>query len=133
MKTDEIPQDESALKDFTKEVCYAKNDKGAYETVLSQGWNVKKEALDAAWDDIENQKKEAFDLVTIGKKSPIYFFMVKNLMEISILSQYTGFWKLTIKRHFKPNVFKKLSDNKLANYAKVFNISVSELKNPKFG
>jgi hypothetical protein len=133
MKTDEIPQDESALKDFTKEVCYAKNDKGTYETVLSQGWNVKKEALDAAWEDIESQKKEAFQLFKNGEKSPVYFYMVKNLMELGILAQYSGFWKITVKRHFKPAVFAKLSDSKLKKYAEVFNISISELKSPTFG
>lgn len=130
MKTDEIPQDESALKNFTKEVCYAKNEKGEYETVLSKGWNVKKEALDAAWEDIESQKKEAFDLFKKGEKSPVYFYMIKNLMELSILAQYLGFWKLTVKRHFKPSVFAKLSDAKLTKYAKVFNVSISDLKSP---
>jgi hypothetical protein len=51
-------------------------------------------------------------------------------MDISILSSYTGFWKWTVKRHLKPSVFKKLSDQKLQKYAEIFEISIDELKNP---
>ena len=55
--------------------------------------------------------------------------MINQLMDLQILSQYTGFWKMTIKRHFKPSVFKKLSDSKLNDYAKVFKVTTSALKN----
>lgn len=131
MKTSEIPQDESALKNFTDEVCYAKNADGKYETVLSKGWKIKKEALDAAWDDIEQQKKEALQMLKENKVSPTYYFMINNLMDISLLSQYTGFWKFQIKRHFKPAIFNKLSEKKLSKYAAVFKISIEELKSFK--
>jgi len=68
-------------------------------------------------------------LVKTGDKSPIYLLMFINRMDLSILSSYTGYWKLCIKRHFKPKVFKTLSDKKLKKYADAFNIGVEELKN----
>jgi hypothetical protein len=49
-------------------------------------------------------------------------------MDISILSDYTGFWKWQIKRHLKPDVFNRLSDKKLQKYAEAFNIKVEDLK-----
>ena len=49
-------------------------------------------------------------------------------MDLTLLSGYTGFWKWTIKRHFKPSVFKKLNDKKLFNYSKAFEITIDELK-----
>jgi hypothetical protein len=52
-------------------------------------------------------------------------------MDISLLSDYTGFWQWQIKRHLKPDVFKNLSDKKLQRYAEVFNVSVDDLKNMK--
>ena len=64
-----------------------------------------------------------------GEISPIFYFMEKKLMDLTLLSSYTGFWKWTIKRHFKPSVFKNLNDTKLATYAKAFDMSVEELKN----
>lgn len=131
MKTDEIPQDESALKNFTKEVCYAKNSDGNYETVLSKGWDVKRDALDAAWDDIEIQKEEAIIAFNEKTKSALYFHMLNNLMDTTLLAQYTGYWKFTVNRHMKPSVFNKLKDSKLAVYANLFKISIQELKEIK--
>lgn len=128
MEKDKLPQDKSALKDFTREVNYVKDEGGKYEKALSTGWNVKAEALSEAWKEINRRIKEAGEAVQSGEKSPVVFFMEVNLMDLPTLAGYTGFWKWTIKRHFKPNVFKKLSDKKLGRYASAFKISIEELK-----
>jgi hypothetical protein len=129
MKKEDLPQDASALVGVTREVCYVKGSDGKYTSDLSTGWDVKKQALDNAWDDIKERVAEAATQVKNGEISPIFYFMEVKLMDITLLSGYTGFWKWTIKRHFKPSVFKNLSDAKLATYAKAFDISVEELKN----
>ncbi len=129
MKKEDVPQDPSALVGVTRDVCYVKDKDGKYTTDLSIGWDVKKQALDNAWDDIKERVAEAATQVKNGEISPIFYFMEVKLMDITLLSGYTGFWKWTIKRHFKPSVFKNLSDTKLATYAKAFDISVEELKN----
>ncbi len=131
MKKSEIPQDESALKGWTREVCYAKNEKGKYERGLSTGWSVKKAALDGAWDEANRKVEEALELVRSGKASPIYYFMELKLMDPGVLAHYTGFWKWRVKRHFHPLRFKKLSDRVLQKYADVFEMSVEQLKNFK--
>ena len=129
MKKQDLPQDKSALDNFTSEVCYVKNEAGNYETDLSTGWEAKKVALDNAWDDINDRIKEAQQNVRAGISSPIAFFMEEKLMDFTVLSGYTGFWKWQIKRHLKPAVFQKLSTKKLEKYATAFELSVSELKN----
>ncbi|MDF2448970.1 MAG: hypothetical protein K0R26_1474 [Bacteroidota bacterium] len=129
MKKEELPQDHSALSGVTREVCYVKDANGKYVSDLSTGWEVKKQALDNAWDDIKERVEEASLKVRNGEVSPVFYFMELKLMDLSVLSGYTGFWKWTIKRHFKPSVFKTLSDSKLKIYAKVFDISIEELKN----
>jgi hypothetical protein len=129
MKKQDLPQDKSALDNFTREICYVKNEAGNYETDLSTGWEAKKVALDNAWDDINDRIKEAQQNVRAGISSPIAFFMEEKLMDFTVLSGYTGFWKWQIKRHLKPAVFQKLSTKKLEKYATAFEISVSELKN----
>jgi len=131
MKKEDIPQDKSALENFTREVCYVKNNNGTYITGLSIGWDIKNDALDNAWDEVNRRIEDARNTVKEGRKSPIFFFMELNLMSISILSGYTGFRKLSVKRHIKPGVFNKLSDNKLNIYARTFDISIDELKNFK--
>jgi len=131
MKKEDIPQDKSALDNFTRELYYVKNKHNKYETGLSTGWDIKKEALDNAWDEVNLRIEDAKKAVKEGRKSPIYYFMELNLMTISILSGYTGFRKFSVKRHIKPNIFNKLSDKKLSIYASNFNISIDELKNYK--
>ena len=131
MKKEELSQDNSALARYTKEVCYVKNEDGQYETALSTGWDVKIEALNSAWDEVNRRIEEARLDVAEGRKSPIFYFMEKKLMEPAILAAYTEFWTITVKRHFKPTVFKKLSQSRLEKYAEVFEISVSELINFK--
>ncbi len=129
MKKEDVPQDPSALVGVTRDVCYVKDKDGKYTTDLSIGWDVKKQALDNAWDDINERVAEAALKVKNGEISPVYYFMEKKLMDLTLLSSYTGFWKWTIKRHFKPDVFKQLSESRLQTYAKAFDISIEELKN----
>jgi hypothetical protein len=128
MKKENIPQDRSALAKLTKELSYATDESGNYITALSNGWEVKAEALDIAWDDIKHRIAEAKARVDRKEASPVLFFMELRLMDIGIIAGYTGFWKWQIKRHMKPSVFEKLSDKKLQRYADTFNVSLTELK-----
>ncbi len=131
MKKKDLPQDKSALENFTREVHYVKNEDNKYDTALSEGWEVKKQALDNAWEDFNEKTEAARKAVAAGTKSPIFYFMEKSVMDVSILAAYSGQWKITVKKHFKPAVFKKLSEEKLNKYAEIFDITVDELKNFK--
>ena len=131
MDKKDLPQHKSALEGYTKEVCYIKNSEGKYEAALSSGWDIKKVALDNAWSDIQEQVEQAKKEVLNGDKSPIHYFFVLQLMDFQVLSGYTGFWKFSIKKHMTAKGFKKLSDKKLAKYAKAFDVSIDDLKNFK--
>lgn len=128
MKQEDIPQDKGALSKLTREVVYAVDQTGSYTTSLSKGWEVKANALDVAWQDIEQRISSAKQKVLAGEASPLLFFMELRLMDIGIVSAYTGFWKWQVKRHLKPAVFGKLSEKKLQQYATAFNVNVTELK-----
>ncbi len=129
MKKSEVPQDDSSLKSKNiNEVCYAVDESGNYIQVASTGWSPKTTVLNETLALLQERIDEAKKLVKEGKKSPILYFMELNKMDIALLASYTGFWKITIQRHFKPSVFKKLSDRKLQKYAHVFGIDINELK-----
>src|SRR5688572_23767588 len=128
MKKEEVPQDPSALAKMTRELCYAKDKDGHYTTALSSGWEVKSTALDATWKDIEERIAEVRKKVLAGEASPILFFKEYRLMDLDILSAYTGLWKWRIKRHLRPGPFKNLSTRLLERYAKAFNVSITQLK-----
>lgn len=129
MKKKDLPQDKGALQNFTREVCYVKNEDGSYTTELSEGWEVKATALDNAWDEIERRTEEAKQKVLNGEASPVLYFLEKHLMDLPVLAGYTGFRSWQIKRHMKPHVFKKLSDKKLQRYADAFEVSLEDFKN----
>lgn len=128
MDKKEVPQDQSKLINFTKEVCYAVDDTGKYVSELSTGWDVKTEALNVAWEDINNRVEEAKQKMERGEVSPVMFFMELKLMDLATLADYTGFWQWTIKRHFKPSVFRGLSERRINKYAEVFEVSADELR-----
>jgi hypothetical protein len=130
MKKEEIPQDPSALDNVSKELCYAVDESGKYSAELSRGWEVKATALNLAWEDIESRIEEAKKKVISGEVSPIVYFMELRLMDMTIVSSYTGFWKWQIKRHLKPNVFKGLSLSKRQKYCELFEVSAEELDQP---
>lgn len=128
MKKENVPQDLGALGKITKEICYATDSSGKYVTELSNGWKVKTDALDVAWKDVEERVAAAKQKVLNGEASPLLFFMEYRLMDPGILADYTGYWKWQIKRHLKPEVFKKLSEKKLQKYADAFNVKAEDLK-----
>jgi hypothetical protein len=129
MKKNEVPQEKSFLKGYTRDVYYAKNNDGNYETILSTGWNVKHEALECTWDEIKQRTSYILQEIKNGEKSPLAYYMELKLMNVSLLSSYTGFWKCSIRKHLKPNQFRKLPQGKLQKYAQAFNITVEELTN----
>lgn len=129
MKKKDLPHDEGALRNFTREVCYVQNEDGKYETDLSEGWEVKSTALTNAWEEIDRRTEEARQRVLNGEVSPVAYYLEKHLMDLPVLAGYTGFRRWQIKRHMKPSVFRALSDRKLKIYADVFEVSLEDFKN----
>src|ERR1041384_547310 len=130
MQLDEVPQDGLDYKerDKLRKLMYATDKDGHYTGVTSAGWEAENIATKGAWDEVVETLKETEAEVKAGKVSPIAYFMLKSLMDVSLLAKYVGKWKWTVKRHMKPAVFNKLSDAVLSQYATVFNISLDELK-----
>lgn len=132
MEKENVPQHDGNLsKKNLKELVYATDENGNYTTALSTGWEPKAIALSNAIDDIKERAEEARQQVIAGEVSPICYYMERNKMDLTILASYVGLWKWRVKRHFKPNVFAKLSATILQKYADAFDISIAELKNTK--
>ena len=129
MKQSEVPQDKGHLsKDNYNEVYYAINEEGEFSKTLSTGWEAKNIVQSETLKVLEERTEAARKKVENGEISPILYFMELKRMDLEILSNYVGIWKFFIKRHAKPNVFKKLKESTLKKYAEAFEISVEELK-----
>ena len=130
MKKQDLPQDESNLKSANMtEVLYVTDENDNYTTANSIGWDAKKAALDESMELINERIAEAKQNVANNLVSPVIYFMELNKMDFQVLASYVGMWQWSVKRHAKPKIFKKLSDQTLKKYADAFGISVEELKN----
>jgi hypothetical protein len=129
MKIKEVPQDDAGFLKAGKvrDVCYAVDEQGNYTQVLSVGWDPKNEAMRNAWAEVDKNAEKEKQKVLQGKLSPLAYHMVRAMMNVKLLAQYTGFSRLQVKRHLKPDGFNKLSPEELQTYAEALNITVEDL------
>jgi len=80
-------------------------------------------------DASQEKAEEVKQRVLRNESSPIEYFMYRSLLDPKALAQAMGIAVWRLKRHFKPNVFKKLDQNRLQEYAKIFNVQVGDLTN----
>jgi len=128
MDINSVPQDNSETYASMKKAIYAEGKDGKLQTVGSSGWDVEEIATKAALEEIENSIQNAYLEVKSGEKSPLYYHMYAARMDLLVLAQSTGFFQWTIKRHFKPEVFQKLSEKKLLEYCDVLGKTLNEIK-----
>ncbi|MBO7433123.1 MAG: helix-turn-helix domain-containing protein [Salinivirgaceae bacterium] len=128
MKVEDVPQDLKYTDGYiVRDIAYAVDSDGHYTSVVSDGWNVKSEALDLTMDEIREKCDEIKQRIEAGTASSLEYYAAKNIMDISLLSRYTGIPKWKIRRHFKQKFFSRLDNETLAKYADALRITVDTL------
>jgi hypothetical protein len=127
MKVSEVPQERGIMPEDLHEVCYAVDEGGKYVLVESVGWEPKNVTNDQAWEVIQTQVAAVLGKIHAGRQSPLAFHMAINQMNISLLSKYVRMNRWRVKRHLKPDVFKRLKSDILKQYAEIFGITVEQL------
>jgi hypothetical protein len=127
MEYKNVPQDNISTYANNKKAIYATNEKGEYGIVASTGWEVEEEATKQALIELQRQADDAYDAVSAGARSPLYFHMYDRRMDLQVLAESTGMFKWRVKRHFDPVRFKKLPQKMLQRYADVMGISIETL------
>jgi len=107
---------------------YKVDDQGKYKMTL-EGYDDHLVMTVPFADAIQEKAGEAKQRVLRNESSPLEYFMYKRLLDPKSLAQAMGIAVWRLKRHFKPEVFKKLDQNKLEEYAKIFNVQVDDLIN----
>ena len=123
MEIDDIPQDDSKIFRGQKKVIYATRN-GKFEAGTTTGWQAEEFATEQAVDELNQLTEQALQAVKNGEKSVIYYLMYKNRYDLQTLAQATGFWQWQIKRHFRLDVFAKLSEKQLDKYSVAFGTNV---------
>ncbi|MDR1097153.1 MAG: hypothetical protein LBL57_03375 [Tannerella sp.] len=129
MKKEEVPQDLQFFKDgVIRDVMYAVDEDGKYTPVISDGWQVKNDALTAVWDDIHEQCAEIRRQVQAQQASPLAYHMKMALQDVAMLASYADVPKRKIRRHLKYDEFMKADETVLQKYADALRITVEDLK-----
>jgi len=130
MEQEQVPQDNITTYASNKKAMYATDSAGNYDVVSSSGWEVEEEATMQAVLELERLAQDASLQVANGSKSTLYYYMYEKRMDLQVLSESTGIFKWRIKRHFKPSVFKKLSQSLLERYGNALGMTTDELCTP---
>lgn len=129
MKKEETPQDNISMYKGEKKALYASGE-GKFEITQSSGWSVEEMATLQAVKEFERLEGEAYDAFIKGKESPLGVWMYRRRMSLATLSDCTGFWQWTIKRHLKPTVFGNLNGKKIQHYCDILDVTLQDLMNP---
>lgn len=130
MKAKDTPQDNSVTYAGHRKLLYAESDDHSYTTVQSSGWAVEEVATIDAVNAYRRFAETAMNDFLSGRYSPLPYHMYAKRMDPALLASVMGLYQWRLKRHFKPQVFARLSERLLERYADTLGISVSELKHP---
>ncbi|MCF6244832.1 MAG: hypothetical protein L3J43_07315 [Sulfurovum sp.] len=127
MKISDVPQEKNKTLGGVRKAMYAVGEDGTYVSVASDGWKAEEIVTSQAVEEFERLASIALVEVKKELASPLSYHMYKNRMDLTQLSQSTGFFKWTIKKDFKVEAFKKISQKRLQTYANVMGIKIEEL------
>ncbi|MDX1298201.1 MAG: hypothetical protein R3260_08145 [Pseudomonas sp.] len=127
MKLDEVPQDHSSTYGGHCKLVYAVDASGHYQGAQSDGWEPEAFATQMAVAELQEQEAEALAAWQRGELSPLKCLMYRYRLDEPALGQITGLWQWRIRRHFRPNIYSKLSATILARYAEAFGLPVEQL------
>jgi len=123
-----MPQEGNRALGGHRKAVYAAADDGRLRLVPTRGWEVEEIVTRQAVEDLEQRAAEARARALSGKSSPLEYHMYRARMDVTLLSQATGLWRWRVRRHFKPEVFARLSLALRQRYAEAFGIAVEVLE-----
>ena len=128
MKLDDVPQDaETSSYAGHSKLLYAVDPQGHYQGAQSAGWDAENYATQQALDELMLLEQQALRDWRSGQLSPLPCLMYRYRMDELALAQVTGLWRWRVRRHFKPQVFARLSPTLLARYADAFGLPTEQL------
>lgn len=128
MLDSEVPQEGNSTLGGQRKGIYAKGADGKIHLVQSAGWEVEEIVTRQAVDDLLRLTEDARQRVVAGQTSALEFHMHRVRMDVALLAQVTGLWQWRIRRHFRPEIFSRLSPQLLARYGEAMGLTAEQLK-----
>lgn len=127
MRERDVPQEGNACLGGYRRAVYAVGDDGRVHLVASRGWEVEEIVTRQAVEDLERRAQDARQRALAGLASPLEYHMYRSRMDLALLSQTTGLWRWRVRRHFRPQVFARLSPRLRRRYAEALGVSPEAL------
>jgi len=124
----DVPQDGIPTYGGHRKLFYAVDKDGAYVAVRSSGWEAEAIATGSALEAIERLRDDAWRRAQEETTSPLEYYMHCRRMDLALLSQTTGFARWRIRRHFRPEVYARLSARVLSRYGEALGIDIQTLR-----
>lgn len=128
MDLQNVPQEGNRTLGGHKKAVYARDAGGHIVAVASRGWEVEEIVTSQALEELQSLTEAARQKVLSGLSSPLEYWMCARRMDLQLLAQTTGIWRWRIRRHFRPEIFARLSPGVLARYAEALGVSIKELQ-----
>jgi len=128
MRDDQVPQDGNVTLGGHTKIVYARAADGRIRSVESIGWEAEEIVTRQAVAECDRLVAETRAQVQAGQASPLRYHMYRARMDEPLLSQVTGIWRWRVRRHLRPQGFRKLSPKLQAVYAEALGITVAQLQ-----
>ncbi|HOY32810.1 MAG TPA: hypothetical protein PKW80_13110 [Bacteroidales bacterium] len=107
-----------------KYIFYAEKEDGSYGPVEGGSYMIENE-LDDFWFKKSHLEKTLRAQLLKGEISPVQYYMVLEEMTVAELADRSGVCKVRVKKHLKPEGFRKTHVSDLEKYAKAFDVPVA--------
>ena len=127
MDIENVPQEGNATLGGHRKAMYARGADGRLAPVAYAGWEVEEIVTRQAVEELDRLAADALTRVRAGTASPLEYHMYRARMDDTLLAQTTGLWRWRVRRHLRPEVFRRLSPALLARYAAALGLSADQL------
>ena len=128
MDISEVPQEGNRTLGHHRKALYAKDANGRMVLVASRGSEVDETVTLQAVQRLHAFAEDARLRCLAGHTAPLEVWMWNQRMDLALLSQVSGIWKWRIQRHFRPNIFARLTPRLLQRYAQALGLRVEQLQ-----
>lgn len=127
MDIDDVPQEGNRSLGGHRKALYARGADGQLALVPSRGWEAEEIVTRQAVEELDRLAAEAQERARAGTGSALEYHMYKARMDSLMLAQVTGLWHWRVRRHLRPEVFRRLHPALLARYAEALGLDLATL------
>ena len=122
MKAKDVPQDPSFYRGGVR-ACYAVGEDGRYVVATSRGFEAETVATALAMEELAERREAVRLRVVAGELSPLAWHLEARMMTVPLLASHVRMARWRVRRHLRPEIFRRLPDRILERYAAALGVT----------